>query len=137
MGAVLTPAYVGLENALDLPQASTLCGACSVVCPVKIPLPDLMRTLREQQVERGLRPRGERLGISLWAWLARRPRLYALATRLAVRIMRLHADRNGMIYWMPFASGWTGSGKAGEGRFLPAPAGKTFRELYSKRSAKS
>src|SRR4051812_23591664 len=34
MGAVLTPSYIGLEQALDLPQAATLCGACSVVCPV-------------------------------------------------------------------------------------------------------
>ena len=133
MGAVLTPAYVGLENALDLPQAATLCGACSVVCPVKIPLPDLMRTLREKQVDRGLRPRTERLGLRLWSWFAQRPRLYAMATRMAVWAMRLHADRNGMIYWMPFASGWTGSGKAGEGRFLPAPAGRTFRDLYARR----
>jgi L-lactate dehydrogenase complex protein LldF len=131
MGAVLTPAYIGLENALDLPQAATLCGACSVVCPVKIPLPDLMRTLREKQVERGLRPRSERFGLRLWSWFARRPRLYALATRIAVRVMRWHADKVGMIYWMPFASGWVGSGKAGEGRFLPAPARKTFRELYA------
>ncbi len=133
MGAVLTPAYVGLENALDLPQAATLCGACSVVCPVKIPLPDLMRTLREKQVDRGLRPRTERLGLRLWSWFAQRPRLYAMATRMAVWAMRLHANRNGMIYWMPFASGWTGSGKAGEGRFLPAPAGRTFRDLYARR----
>ena len=133
MGAVLTPAYVGLENALDLPQAATLCGACSVVCPVKIPLPDLMRTLREQQVDRGLRPRTERLGLKLWSWFAQRPRLYAIATRLAVWAMGWHADKSGMIYWMPFASGWTGSGKAGEGRFLPAPAGRTFRDLYARR----
>ena len=133
MGAVLTPAFVGLENALDLPQAATLCGACEVVCPVKIPLPGLMRTLREKQVERGLRPRGERLAIRLWSWFAQRPKLYALATRMAVWVMRLHADRDGMIYWMPFASGWVGSGKAGEGRFLPAPAGKTFRDLYARR----
>ncbi len=41
MGSILTPTYVGLENALDLPHASTLCNQCGVVCPVKIPLPDL------------------------------------------------------------------------------------------------
>ena len=54
MGSVLTPTYVGLENALDLPNASTFCNQCGVVCPVKIPLPDLMRKLREQQFERAL-----------------------------------------------------------------------------------
>ena len=56
MGSVLTPTYVGLENALDLPHASTFCNQCGVVCPVKIPLPDLLRKLREQQFARGLRP---------------------------------------------------------------------------------
>src|SRR5688500_1609384 len=43
MGSVLTPTYVGLEKALDLPHASTLCNQCGVACPVKIPLPDLLR----------------------------------------------------------------------------------------------
>ena len=56
IGSILTPMYVGLENALDLPQASTLCNQCGVVCPVKIPLPDLLRKLREKQFERRLRP---------------------------------------------------------------------------------
>ena len=133
MGSVLTPAYVGIENATDLPQAATLCGACSVVCPVKIPLPDLLRNLREKQVDLGLRPRTERLALAVWSWVARRPKLYALATALAVRFMRWHADRDGMIHWMPFAGGWVGSGKAGEGRFLPAPAKATFREMYARR----
>ena len=77
MGSILTPTYVGLENALDLPHASTLCNQCGVVCPVKIPLPDLMRKLREKQVERGLRPWRERLGFNLWSWVAQRPALYA------------------------------------------------------------
>src|SRR5436305_5977254 len=51
IGSILTPAYVGLEKALDLPQASTLCNQCGVVCPVKIPLPDLQRKLREKEFE--------------------------------------------------------------------------------------
>jgi L-lactate dehydrogenase complex protein LldF len=130
MGAVLTPAYVGLEKALDLPQAATLCGACSVVCPVKIPLPDLLRKLREKQVERSLRPWYEMLGLYLWAWTARHPRLYALATALGARLLRAMGDRHGMIGFLPFASGWT------KRRFFPAPrSGKTFRALYAERRA--
>ena len=54
MGSVLTPTYAGLENARDLPNAATLCGQCSVACPVKIPLPDLLRKLRERQFEQML-----------------------------------------------------------------------------------
>src|SRR5512147_3266741 len=61
IGSILTPAYVGIENAIDLPNASTLCNQCGVVCPVKIPLPDLMRKLREQQVQKNLRPWAERM----------------------------------------------------------------------------
>jgi ferredoxin len=78
MGSVLTPSYVGVENALDLPHAATLCGQCAVVCPVRIPLPDLLRKLREKQWERGLRPWYEPVAMSLWGYAARRPSLYAL-----------------------------------------------------------
>ena len=64
MGSVLTPSYVGIEKTLDLPQASTLCGECHVACPVKIPLPDLLRKLREKQFERGLDRKSTRLNSS-------------------------------------------------------------------------
>jgi L-lactate dehydrogenase complex protein LldF len=128
MGAVLTPSYVGLESALDLPHAATLCGACSVACPVKIPLPELLRKLREKQVDCGLRPAAERAAIRLWAWTARRPRLYALATAIAVRFLRILGGRDGMIGMLPFGGEWT------RGRFFPAPKpGRTFRSLYASR----
>ena len=76
IGSVLTPAYLGLEKALDLPNAATMCNQCGVVCPVKIPLPDLMRKLRERQFERKLRPWSERAAIKLWAWAAAHPGVY-------------------------------------------------------------
>src|SRR6266478_1878302 len=86
MGSVLTPTYVGIENAGDLPNAATFCGECQVVCPVKIPLPDLMRKWRERQFERNLRPLGERMAISVWSFLAAHAGLYALATRIGARM---------------------------------------------------
>ena len=127
MGSVLTPTYVGLENARDLPHASTLCNQCGVVCPVRIPLPDLLRKLREKQFERGLRSWTERAGLALWGWLARRPVLYALATSIGARVLRLMGGHERLIHALPLAGGWTG------GRDLPAPQGKTFRELYAQR----
>ena len=127
IGSILTPMYVGLENALDLPQASTLCNQCGVVCPVKIPLPDLLRKLREAQFARGLRPWYERLGVQAWGWLARHPMLYATATRFGVRLLGMLGERNGMIRKLPLGSGWT------DERDMPAPAGRTFRELYAAR----
>jgi len=131
MGAVLTPAYLGVENALDLPQASTFCGACSSVCPVKIPLPDLLRKLRERQVEGGMRPWYEILALRVWAWTALRPRLYALAAAIGVRYLRSVRNSDQMIGSVPFAAGWTRT------RFMPAPrSGRTFRALYKARAKK-
>jgi L-lactate dehydrogenase complex protein LldF len=128
MGSVLTPSYVGLEQTRDLPQAATLCGECDSVCPVGIPLSSLLRKLREKQVERGLRPWRERAGLAVWGFFARRPWLYALATKLAVRILERvgggAAPRRG-IRRLPLAAGWTDT------RDLPTPTGRTFRELYA------
>ncbi len=124
MGAVLTPSFVGLEHARDLPDASTLCGACAAVCPVNIPLPDLLRQLRVQRMQKRLRPWTERAALKLWAWLAKRPRIYGIATRLAARLLRRFGGKERLLHRLPLASGWT------DGRDLPAPSGRTFRELY-------
>ena len=129
IGAVLTPNFVGLKNALDLPQAATLCNACGVVCPVKIPLPDLMRHLREKQIEQNLRPFGERLSINIWRYVALRPGLYAFATKLATRFGKLLGGSEGVIHRLPRLDGWT------KGRDMPAPTGKTFRELYAQKKS--
>lgn len=129
MGSVLTPSYVGLENALDLPQASTLCNQCGVVCPVKIPLPDLMRKLREKQFEQGLRPRGEMLGLRLWAWIAARPSLYSAFARAGARALHWAGGRDKLLHRLPGASGWT------DGRDMPASQGRTFRDLYRRRKS--
>ena len=128
IGSILTPAYVGLENAGDLPNAATLCNQCGVVCPVKIPLPDLMRKLREQQVERKLRPFRERTALKLWTFVASRPALYAPLTRIAARLGRWLGGSGALIHRLP-GNAWT------SGRDMPAPRGKTFRELYAARSA--
>jgi L-lactate dehydrogenase complex protein LldF len=108
-----------------------MCNQCGVVCPVKIPLPDLQRKLREQELERGMPPWRERAGLRLWSFVAQRPRLYAFAARLGARMLRRRADRRGMIRALPWSAGWT------EGRDLPAPSGRTFRELYAARAPRA
>lgn len=131
MGSVLTPSYVGLEGTQDLPQAATLCGVCHVVCPVKIPLPDLLRKLREQQVDRGLRPWKERFSLQVWALLAAHPRAYRLLTGVAVKVLTwMSGFQGGVIRKLPLASGWV------KGRDLPAPSGSTFSSLYKKHKAR-
>jgi len=129
MGSVLTPSYVGLENALDLPHAATLCGQCSVVCPVKIPLPDLLRKLREKQWERNLRPWYERVAVGVWSFAAMRPGLYALGSRIAARMLNWMGGPAGRIRSLPLGAGWTAT------RDFPAPSGRTFRDLYRERRA--
>ena len=127
MGSVLTPLLTGLDKAPDLPHASTGCNQCGSVCPVDIPLPELMHRLREEQVERRLQPWPERLALGLWGWLARRPALYRRATRLAARYLDWLAEGSGRIRIFGLAPQWTA------GRDLPVAAGRTFHELYAAR----
>ena len=126
MGSVLTPSYVGLERAPDLPNAATFCNQCGVVCPVKIPLPDLMRKLRERQFERGMKPWPERAGLALWSWAAKRPAAYAMMAALGARFLAWMGGAGKLIHQLPLGGGWTA------GRDLPAPEGRTFRALYAR-----
>jgi L-lactate dehydrogenase complex protein LldF len=127
MGSVLTPLYQGLDKAIDLPHAATLCNQCGVVCPVKIPLPELLRKLREKQVEGNLRPWTERLALRAWAWVASKPKLYALGTWFGVRYLNWLAGGGDRIRVLGVAQEWTLE------RDFPAPEGRTFRELYTRR----
>jgi L-lactate dehydrogenase complex protein LldF len=124
MGTVLAPAMHTLEVSKDLPHACTLNGRCAEVCPVKIPLPDLIRSLRDDTWRRKLVPKPARLAVKLWAFAAARPWLYRLAAGMASRVMRLWAGGKPMIRSLPFAGGWTGT------RDLPAPTGSTFMAQY-------
>ena len=130
MGSILTPLLSGLEASPDLPNASTFCGACAAVCPVKIPLPDLLRKLREKQMQRGMKSRQETYALKAWAWLALHPNVYAFATKVGVKFMAILGGKEKLLHSLPGASGWT------NGRDFPAPAGKTFRELYRQEKSK-
>jgi L-lactate dehydrogenase complex protein LldF len=83
MAAVLVPLLVGLERAPSLPHASSLCGACTDACPVKIPLHELLLELRRDLVEGRIAPRLERLAFALWSLAWSSPLGYRLTTRLA------------------------------------------------------
>ncbi len=83
MGAVLVPLLVGLDDAPGLPHASSLCGACTEACPVKIPLHELLLELRRDLVESRNAPWHERLGFWLWSHAWSTPIGYRLSTSLA------------------------------------------------------
>jgi L-lactate dehydrogenase complex protein LldF len=83
MGAVLVPLLAGLEGAPTLPHASSLCGACTAACPVKIPLHEFLLELRRDLVDERVAPLRERLAFALWsrAWSSRLG--YRFSTRAA------------------------------------------------------
>jgi L-lactate dehydrogenase complex protein LldF len=83
MGAVLLPLLVGLREAPSLPHASSLCGACTAACPVKIPLHELLLDLRRDLVEEGVAPWWERAGFTLWSWAWSSALGYRASTALA------------------------------------------------------
>jgi len=126
MGSVLTPALIGVDQAGLLPNASTFCGKCEAVCPVKIPLPGMMRHWREREFERHLTPAAQRRNLAAWSFVARRPALYRALTRAAAAGLGLLGRRHGRMARVPMAGGWT------EGRDLPGPEGDTFFARYAR-----
>jgi L-lactate dehydrogenase complex protein LldF len=128
MGAVLTPLLIGVAEGGQLPNASTFCGRCEAVCPMRIPLPKLMRAWREREFERRLAAPLARAGLRLWAFFAKRPALYRLAVEPAMRGLGLIGRRRGRFAWLPFADGWT------RGRDLAAPQGATFQSRWRAKS---
>ena len=128
MGSVLTPSLIGVEEAGHLPNASSFCGRCEEVCPMRIPLPKMMRHLREQQFDDGYGPATMRSGIKMWAFCAKRPALYHFLAGLKFRVLGMLGHGKGRFRRLPGASGWT------KHRDFPAPqSGGTFRSQWSAR----
>jgi len=128
MGAVLTPSLIGVEEGGQLPNASTFCGRCEAVCPMRIPLPRMMRAYRAEEFEKGLTPAAARWGLGGWAWLAARPALYRRAMGLAAFGLKLLAWGGARLRWMPLGRGWTAH------RDFPAPElGGTFQAQWRRR----
>ncbi|HEX8986190.1 MAG TPA: LutB/LldF family L-lactate oxidation iron-sulfur protein [Bryobacteraceae bacterium] len=134
IGAVITPQYEGVARHPWLPFASSLCGACAEVCPVKIDLPKLLLDLRADvntaRAQSG-QNRLERLGFKLWAWLMRHPRLYEMAGLAAQAVL----PQNGR--WTSKLPGLLAQGPARawlSQRDLP-PGSRSFRQRWRERSS--
>ena len=115
IGAVITPQLMGIEKTSQLPYASSLCGACREVCPVKIDIPRLLLHLRGE-----ISPRkgsmAERLAFKLWARVMTSPSLYKLSSVAGRLLQRV----------IPISRAWT------NGRDLRPIEPKTFHELWTK-----
>jgi L-lactate dehydrogenase complex protein LldF len=123
IGAILTPQLRGIENASSLPFASSLCGACYEVCPVKIDIPRVLLHLRAKAVEaKGRTP--ERAAMRAAAWVFGAPRRFAFAQRLGRLASRPFAGSGAIRKLPPPLSRWTRT------RDLKPPARESFRAWW-------
>ncbi|MBS1262257.1 MAG: Lactate utilization protein B [Calditrichaeota bacterium] len=118
IGIVLTPALKGAGHAPDHPFASSLCGACEEICPVSIPLPEMMLKLRARSVDERAKPDPERAVWRVFREVMGSRRRYELAAKLARGAQALWPGRE-----MPIP-GWT------DHRDAPRFAKKPFRDLF-------
>ncbi len=130
IGSIVTPGLVGVAQAKDLPNASTLCGACRDACPVQINIPRMLLHLRHQQAESG--DENTKTSSDSDALLARgfatvmsNPWLLRVGRTLG-RLLSKPMVQNGKIRQtrLPFLSRWT------RARDLPVPAPRTFHEVW-------
>lgn len=129
IGSVLTPALIGVHSAGHLPNASTFCGRCEEVCPMKIPLPGLMRHWREEEFNAGDTPLVHRLGLKAWGAVAKRPQLYHALVRIVIPVLGALGGRGRSFRHLLLARGWT------KHRDLAAPQGRTFQAQWADHKA--
>jgi L-lactate dehydrogenase complex protein LldF len=134
IGAILTPQFMGVSHEPGLPFASSLCGACGEVCPVKIDIPKILLELRsdvKKSETREKQNRFEKLGFQMFAWLMTHPRMFEFAGRMGAALAP-SADGK----WIrhipaPMAVGpvkaWLSE------RDLPPSPTKSFREMWRQR----
>jgi L-lactate dehydrogenase complex protein LldF len=149
IGAVITPQLFGMAKAAQLPFASSLCGACRDVCPVKIDIPELLLHLRAEiadgskheaggRTQKAMLPRRrlESIAFKVWAVVMTRPRWYELSGRFARLLQRfvVHDGRIGKVAGVlsrmaPPLSAWTSA------RDLRPIEAKTFRRRWRDEAA--
>jgi L-lactate dehydrogenase complex protein LldF len=123
IGAIITPQFHGVTQDTWLPFASSLCGACAEVCPVKINIPKLLLKLRSEVTEAKVREgagRMERIAFQIFAWVITHPKIYLILARIGAKFARF-APNIGPL------RNWTSQ------RELPKPAPKSFHQLWKER----
>ena len=130
IGAILSPQLTGVEDNASLPFASSLCGACYDVCPVKIDIPSILVHLRAEHTETHATehrvPSAEAVTMGAAAWLMSSPQRWTLALRSG-RLGRLLGRKRGVIgdVPLPLAKQWS------QTRDIPQPPGQTFRDWWA------
>jgi L-lactate dehydrogenase complex protein LldF len=127
IGAVLSPQLTGVEENASLPYASSLCGACYDVCPVKIDIPSVLVHLRARHVDEARKerrvPHAEAIAMAAASWVMAEPRRYSAAQR-AGRLGRPLGRRGRIGQLPPPLSAWA------RARDSPVPPSQTFRQWW-------
>jgi L-lactate dehydrogenase complex protein LldF len=132
IGAIITPEFMGVRHEPGLPFASSLCGACAEVCPVKINIPKVLLSLRERVVKARTEDhsnRWELLAFRMFAFAMSHPRIYRLGSKLAAMFSPKQEWVSHMpgLDWLPPLKAWLYQ------RDLPSVAKKGFRDLWKER----
>lgn len=123
IGSILSPNIDKKANA-DLPFASTLCGSCSNVCPVKINIHEQLWLWRQQLVKEGYTPPAKTAMMKLMAWVLGKPKVYQFAGKAGRWVMRN----------FPFVTNNTLVNPWYKQREMPKPPKQSFREWYVKQN---
>lgn len=133
IGAIITPQLMGIDKAPELPFASSLCGACHDVCPVKIDFPKVLLELRKDVVKSKEKNTGlggalvEKLGIKFWRFIVEHKTIYTLANKISYYAQTPWKQDSNNLNGLPYPfSRWT------DQRDFPAIAKKTFRDRWKK-----
>lgn len=125
VGAVLSPLLGGYDDFKELPYASSLCGACTEVCPVRIPIHDLLRKHRQVIVEKeGKAPFSEKVLMKAFGFGASSPALYKIASKMAPTVMKPFMDGDKITKGPGPLKAWT------DIRDFPAPDKENFRDWF-------
>ncbi len=130
IGAVITPQLNDLQKTGDLPFASSLCGACKDVCPVKINFPHVLLSLRQRVVEKSkekLNPAQfiEKIAFRAWSFVFSKPFYYNLTGKVIIFLQHLCQNKSNELQRLPYPfSKWT------KEKNFPAFSKKPFRQRY-------
>ncbi len=122
IGSILMPG-IDLKKYSNLPFASTLCGSCGDVCPVKIDIPTQLYKWRQIVGEEGTVGAGKRRAMAMAGRVFRRPWLYRMGGKVARRLLR----------WLPRGAVYARANVWGRARDLPDPPSESFLEGYARR----
>jgi len=124
IGAVLTPVLRGFDEWAELPYASSLCGACTDACPVRIPLHEMLVDLRNDQILEKRSPTTERIAFKMFGKMTATPRFYATGLKAGKTVLNLFAGREGVESGPGKLKNWT------KERTFPSPAPQSFRDWW-------